>query len=245
MVEKLKSISKRIRWSLLLKAAIFAVAWILFPFWLFVLVALYLYFVPVSQSKTVAGPFFTLLLVSFLNPVSPIFAFILGIIFLYILLIKDLVLIDRASAYEVTVLFLTFLLLLDFYIKEGGSFNVFSLLYSLCVALIVGYLLSTFVRMAAPQGAASSEAGSSKRPLLIRTALWISTLLLWQFIIVGLFLPVDFVYQTVTVFLGAIFIIDLIPQYLFGQLSRQKIMVTLSILFILFVFVLGSARWGL
>ena len=48
MAGKLKSISRQIHWSLLLKAAVFALAWFFVPFWLFFLIALYLYFIPKS-----------------------------------------------------------------------------------------------------------------------------------------------------------------------------------------------------
>lgn len=235
MAGKLKSISKRIHWSLLLKAVVFAIAWFLFPFWLFFLIALYLYFVPIAQSGTVVGPFLVLILLTFLEPTSALFALVFGVVFFYILLIKDLILIDRKSVYEVIVLFLSFLLLLGFYKDEGGSLSVSSLLYSLCGAVIVGYLISGFLRF------------SLDRPItaLARSAVWLSTALIWQFIIAGLYLPVDFVYQTVAAFLGVTLIIDLVPQYLFGESSREKILTTLSVIFVLFVFILGSARWGL
>ena len=111
MEERLKSISRRIHWSLLLRAGVFGFAWLLLPFSLFVLVALYLYFSPLAQSRGLAWSFFVLLLLMFLEPVGPLFAVIFGAIFFYILLIKEFVLIDRASAHEVTVLALSFLLI--------------------------------------------------------------------------------------------------------------------------------------
>ena len=250
MVEKLKSILNRIRWSLLLKAAVFALAWYvpIIPFWLFVIIALYLYFSPLAQSRGLAWSFFVLLLLMFLEPVGPLFAVIFGAIFFYILLIKEFVLIDRASAHEVTVLALSFLLIRDFYMREGGSINGWSLFYSLCTALIVGMLISQFIRSGEGSGITESSASSATgAPAggIRRIATWLCMLVAWQFIIVGLFLPVDFVYQTVIVFLGIIPMIDLVPQYLSNGLSREKVLMTASVLFVLFVFTLGSARWGL
>ncbi len=65
MAEKLRSISKRINWSLVLRSVIFGVAWWALPFWLFLLVALYLYFVPITGASKVSVPFFVLLLICF------------------------------------------------------------------------------------------------------------------------------------------------------------------------------------
>jgi len=239
-VEKLKSILRQTRWSLLLKAAIFAAAWYFIPsFWVFLIVALYAYFVPMPQSRTVAAPFFVLLLLAYLEPVGISFALVFGVAFFYLLLIKELVLIDRKSAHEVVILLLGFILIRDFYAKEGGAMNLLPFFYSFCTALIIGFMLSDFVRF---QGVEAQPQPDSE---LRRPAVWLSTLIIWQFIIVGLFLPVDFIYQAVIVFLGIIPIIDFVPQYLFGDLSREKILTTASVVFSLFVFVLGSARWGL
>ncbi len=235
MVEKLKSILSQTHWSLLLKGFVFAAAWFLFPFWLFLLIALYLYFVPVPQSRTVAGPFLVLLLLTFLEPVSLLVALIFAAIFFYILLIKELILIDRKSAYEITILSLIFLLFLGFFERMGGSINLSSLFYSLAGAVIAGFLVREFIRFGVPSG----------REALARPVVLLSTVLMWQFLVVALFLPVDFVYQTVVAFLGAIFLIDLVPAHLFGESSREKVLATMSVIFVLFVFVLGSARWGL
>jgi hypothetical protein len=236
MVEKLKSILRRIHWSLLLKAVIFAAAWLVLPFWAFILAALYLYFVPPPQSGTVLVPFLVLLLLMFFEPSGLLFAAIFGFFFFYILLIKNLMLIDRKAAYEVTVLFLVFLLFRDFFMKEGGSFNAFSFFFSWCVAVLVGFLVSGFIR--------AFEEGQKHRSVR-RAATWLSALLVWQLLIGGLFLPLDFVYQTILVFLASMLVIDLIPQHLFNESSQRKILVTSSAVFILLVLVLGSARWGL
>lgn len=236
MAEKLRSISKRIHWSSFLKAALFAAAWLVFPLWLFILVALYLYFVPISQYGAAIAPFLVLLALMLIEPTSLPFAIIFGFVFFYILLIKDLMLIDRKTAYEITILFLAFLLFRDFYGKYGGVLDGTSLAYSLVVAMLVAFLVSSFIRHFSGDGDISSST---------RTAIWLSGILTWQLLVVGLFLPVDFVYQSVIVFLGSIFVIDLIPQYIFGELSRTKILLTSSVIFVLFVLVLGSVRWTL
>jgi hypothetical protein len=237
MEEKLKSISKRIHWSLVLKAAIFAVAWFVLPFWLFLLVALYLYFVPFAGSASVALPFLVLLLVSGFESSNVGFALIFGIIFYYILLIRDLFIIDRKSAYEIVVLALSYLLLRVFFMKAGADFGGASLFYSFFVAGIFSMMLSNFI-------ANFSDAFKDVRPFR-RMINWISFILMWQLLIVGLFLPLDFVYQSAIVFLLSMILIDLLPSYIIGQLSRVKTLVTGSVIFILLTIIVSSARWSL
>ncbi len=243
MAETLKSISRQIHWSSLLRAVIFAFAWLIVPFWFFALIALYLYFVPVPGSKTVAWPFLILLILMFFEPAGFAFALLFGATFFYILLIKELVLIDRESAYEVAVLFLAFLACRDLYLHEGGAINIGSLTFAFFAALLIGRLLASFIKFGtAPQ--LDTEPTLERRHVR-RTAVWISTLIAWQMLIVGLFLPVDFVYQAVAAFLGIALLFDLVPQYLVGKLSSEKTLITASIIFALFVIVIGSARWVL
>ena len=85
MEEKLKSILKQIHWSLVLKATIFAVAWFALPFWIFLLLALYLYFVPLGGSAKVVLPFFVLIFVTALEGVSIPFAVVFGILIVVLL----------------------------------------------------------------------------------------------------------------------------------------------------------------
>jgi hypothetical protein len=47
------------------------------------------------------------------------------------------------------------------------------------------------------------------------------------------------------VFLIAILVIDFVPEYSLGGISRQKLLVTSSTIFIFLVVVLSSARWGI
>jgi hypothetical protein len=68
-------------------------------------------------------------------------------------------------------------------------------------------------------------------------------LLMWQLLIVGIFLPLDFLYQSAIIFLVAAILIELVPQYIFGELSRIKVLVTGAVLFSLLVIVIASARW--
>jgi hypothetical protein len=234
MVEKLKSILRRISWSSVLKAVVFAVAWWALPFWLFLLIALYLYFIPITGAGKVSAPFFVLMLILFLEPRSIPDAVVFGAVFYFVLLVRDLIIIDRRFAYEVVMLLLSYLLLRGLFLNVGGSIGYRSLFDSVVAAFAVSMLVTSFVKN-------FSEAPYSFRRMLG----WVTFLLAWQLIIVGLLLPLNFLYQSAIVFLVAVIILDLIPQYVFGELSRSKVLATGIVLFALLVIVAASARWVL
>jgi hypothetical protein len=103
-------------------------------------------------------------------------------------------------------------------------------------------MTGSFVKnfFAASEIAVSGEARSFHRMLS-----WMIFLLMWQLLIVGLFLPLDFLYQSAIIFLVAAILINLVPQYIFGESSRAKMLVTGSTLFVLLTIVAASARWVL
>ncbi len=234
MEAKLKSISRRIHWSLVLKAAVFALAWLWLPFPLFFLIALYLYFVPLFQSGKLAFPFFVLLVLAYVQTPTPFFAVVFGAALYVIFLIKDLLVIDRRSMYEFLVLALSFLLLRALYMRFNEGAQGMALWYAFIVAAAIVLLLRSLVR-------ASGGTAPRDEPV----ALFLSFALLTQVIIVGLFLPLDFIAQSLLVFLVAFFLIDTIPEHLAGGVSRKKILVTAMVLFALVTIVVGSAQWGL
>jgi hypothetical protein len=239
MAEKLRSILRRISWSSVLKAVLFVVAWWALPFWLFLIVALYLYFVPMTGAGKVSVPFFVLLLISLIQEQSILAAILFGVIFYFILLVKDLIIIDRRSAYEILMLVLSYLLVRSFFLNVGGSFGLRALLYGLVAAWAVSALTGSFVKnfSTVPEDSAR-EARSFERMLG-----WMTFLLMWQLLIVGLFLPLNFLYQSAIIFLVAVIILDLVPQYVFGELTRVKALATGIVLFALLVIVISSARW--
>ena len=245
MAEKLRSILRRINWSSVLKAVLFAVAWWALPFWLFLLIALYLYFVPMTGAGMVSVPFFVLLLITLLQKPNIIYAVIFGIVFYFLLSVKDLIIIDRRSAYEVLMLVLSYLLLRGFFLNVGGSFGWRSLVDSAVAAVAVSVLVMSFIRNFSAAAAAPDAAGLRETRSFRRMLGWMMFLLTWQLLIVGLFLPLDFLYQSAIVFLVAVIILSLIPQYIFGELTRVKVLATGTVLFALLVIVLSSARWTL
>lgn len=120
MEERLRSITKQIHWSLAVKAAVFGVVWYFSPGWFFFLVALYMYFIPPFNSAKLLAPFATLTLLCLVQPKSLIFMVIAAALFTWILLIRDLIFIDRKSAYEILVFALSFFLVRFFYVHAAN-----------------------------------------------------------------------------------------------------------------------------
>jgi len=208
----------------------------------FLLVALYLYFVPFTGAEKVSVPFFVLLLISFLQGNSILAAVIFGAIFYFIILIKDLLIIDRRSAYDILVLVLSYLLIRNFFLRVGGSLEGWTVVYSLVAAGAVSGMVTSFIKNFST---AWTEADSPEARSFRRMLGWMTFLLMWQLLLVGLFLPLDFLYQSAIIFLVAVIMIDLLPQYIFGELSRTKVLVTGMVLFALVTIVATSARWVL
>ncbi len=245
MEEKLRSISKRIHWSLALRAAVFAGAWLVLPYWLFFLIALWLYAVPAfqgGQTRRLAVPFFVLLAVSFFEAQGALAAVIFGAIFYLILLIRALIVIDRRSAYEFLVLMLSFLLLREFYTAwNGGPFTGAVMWWVIPAAGTLALLLRSYLRYF-DEDIAVPDAGARA---VARASVWLSFLLFWQVMIAALFLPLDFVYQTVVAFLASTLIIELVPAHLMGGVAREKLLTAATAVFALLVITLASARWGM
>jgi len=145
-------------------------------------------------------------------------------------------------------LVLSYLLVRGFFLNVGGSFGWWSLFYGALVAGVVSALVTSFVKnfpgSSAAAVAAPEDPARATRSFH-RMLGWMIFLLTWQLLIVGLFLPLNFLYQSAIIFLVAVIILDLVPQHVFGELTRIKVLATGIVLFALLVIVLSSARWVL
>ncbi len=237
MLQRLKERAISLRGSLI-RAVIFAIAWAIFPFWIFLVVALYLFFVPFSQAKSVIVPFLVLMVITALQATGFYAAVIFGAIFWYILLIKELYIVDRKMAYEMLSLALVYLLFRAFYLRAGMGFGGVSVFFALLAAALIGVLFSSFVKNF------GEDLPHSR--LFRRIAGFVAFFLIFELLLTGLFLPLDFVYQSSVVFLLAALLLELLSKYLFtGTLSRRRVLAVSSTVFALLVVILGSAPWGL
>jgi hypothetical protein len=221
----------------LLRGAIFAAAWFFLPAWLFVLVALGLYFLPFFRSTRFVSSFLGLFVMYFFAPATAAYALLGGIGFAWLLGIREMLFIDRRASFEMLTIALSFFLLRLFYLANPIVRGV-SLLWAIGLAILIGWMVWTLMGIAKEKEEAESQP-------FYRLAGWLSVLLFSEIIIACLFLPLDMAYQSVIAFLLAAVVIDLAPNYLLGDVSRKKVLAMASVIFGALVLVIASAPLGL
>ncbi len=238
MVARLRSISKTIPWWLTLKTTLVAAAWLWLPFWLFVVLAAGFYLFPLFEPLRFALPFLLLLISAAFLPVMFGTALILGAMYFLLLGIKDLILIHRFPAYESLLFTLYLLLFLNFFARFDRPDAAGAFLASLGVALAVSLLLWGFFRYG--EASAGLELWPRRRLAL---TLGLVGFLLWQWLLVLLFLPLNFYFQTALLFLGAVSATELVFEYRQGSLSRRRALVHFSTALIFFAVILAANTW--
>ncbi|MBI2033594.1 MAG: hypothetical protein HYT13_00640 [Candidatus Liptonbacteria bacterium] len=241
MAVKLRSISRSIPWFLIFKAAIFGAAWLFLPFWLFLLIAFYLYFFPPFQIFRLVLPFLLTTLSAAVFERGLVRGAFLSLTLYLILGIKDLIFIKRVLAYKLMTVALIFLVTSGFFhrFSSWGSLSVtFWSLVMTAILFLLSKNLYNYEEFSSPR---TLKAGSSKKLL----ALGILGLLGLELAFLLLFLPFSFYYQMA--FFGAftLVILALTLDYLRGFLFPKKIIVGLSFLFVFLVFILASTEWGI
>src|SRR5258708_3233304 len=117
MVAKLRSILRQTRWSLIAKASIFGVAWFFLPFWVFTIVAIYLYLSSLFRAGRFLFPFFLIYAITWFSSPTLWLALYASVLFCCILGIKDLIFIKRAQVYEIFALLALFLVYTGFFAR--------------------------------------------------------------------------------------------------------------------------------
>ena len=166
-------------------------------------------------------PFLVLLVLTALQATGFYAAVIFGLIFWYILLIKEFYIVDRKSAYEILLLALTYFLFRIFYMKVGGGIGTGAVFAALFVAVAVAVLFSSFVKMF---GGEREEVENGKKHQLLRQVTSFAVfLVVFELLIVGLFLPLDFVYQSSIMFILVALFIEFSNKHLFvGVVNWQR-----------------------
>lgn len=220
--------------GLILKAAVLGLGWLFLPFYAFLLLAVYFYFVPFFQQFKLLVPFILTIAVTASLPYEIWFAFFIGLLFFLILGIKNLVLVNRFENHQLTVFLLLFLIFLSLF-SHFESWQAWT-----ASAALLGTGFSFFFLF---EELADYTRERSERKKLIVAAL--GALLIWQGASVIIFLPLNYFYQTAILFLSAIIMADLFLEYIAKKLDRRKILSDFSIFFAMASIILASANWGL
>ncbi|MBI3588793.1 MAG: hypothetical protein HY093_00020 [Candidatus Liptonbacteria bacterium] len=257
MVEKLKLILKPTPWSLVVKALIFGGAWLVLPFWLFLLIASYFYFVPLFKPLKFIRPFSI-----FLVLISPLFAkaslglaAVTACIFFLILGVKDLVFVNRKPKYEIAIYLIYLLLFWVFFSSFENWLGTGVVFGSLGLAAVFFLLTRSFLNYEEILNPVSLEMGVrggsnlegrkgegvySRETL---AAVFVA-LLVWQLVWVLLFLPFNRIYQTATVFLMVVLVLETILAHFNHSLTRKRLLVNFTAIFVFMVLTLASLSFN-
>lgn len=243
---KLKSISRQIPWFLVVRSVFFIAGWLYLPFWLFLALSLYLYLSPIFQSLALLLPFLSLLALSALGPQNLWFATILFLTFFILLGIKELFFIDRKAAYETLILLILFASFVLFFFHFSDWTSSSALLWDFLISIAFFLLTKSMVRYLEKNGIHFFE-GFSEREKKIKQSVFIgiTALLTWQFALIILFLSISFFYQSALLFFITAILLEVILDDMNGELTRRRLMLNLSFLFICIVFVLAASDWTL
>lgn len=233
MEAKLRSITKQIHWSLILKAAIVGASWVYLPEWLAVVLAVFFYLSSFFRIRHMGVPFLSALISAHILGQSIPAGLFLGASVFFILGLKELVFIDRKAAYAGLIFLIFFFASFLLYQNSdawSAWFPVKSLLFAWFFwALSRGFLLE-------------AEGGLPGRTSL---ALGLLAFVFWEIATVIAFLPLDFLYQAgIIIFMGFVFFEWLI-DYSRGSLYKNKILIYISLLFILVTLIFTFAKWSL
>jgi len=216
------------------------VAWWYLPTWLFLVAACGIYFFPLFEARRNLPAFLVLMGVALATAPAALMAVVYGALCYYLLVIKDLLVIDRKSARAILAMALSFFLFREFFLAWYAGISTGSLAWAWIVAIAFSVLINGVI--VARRGKEVDDE-RDRRPR--RAAVLVSTIFIFEILAISLFLPIDFIYQSIIAFLPAALLLDLVPAYFFHELEPRRIRITGTVLAMLFVIVLASAKWGI
>lgn len=208
------------------------------PFWLFVILALYFYLIPFFGIKKFALPFSAIIFFAAIEPKNALFAVIFAGAFYLIFGVKDLIFIERKPAYETLAMLLAFFAFIDFF----SHFDSWDGWWTFLCVFIAGIFIFLVTRGFFNYGVESDIFAREKfRQGWVFAA--IVGLVSAETMIVGLFLPLNYLYQSALAFLATALATEFSSEYLEGKLVRRTMLANLSIFLAFAVIILGSANW--
>lgn len=233
MVEKLKSIIGPIPWSLILRAVLFGAAWLVLPFWVFLAVSILIYFIPFFRPALLLIPLSLTLILAALVPPSFWAAAFLSVLFFFILGIKDLIFVDRATAFNLLVLVLFFLMWLYSFSWFDAGITAYSIMWFGVCSLIFFVASRQFLSYAL-------DIPDSRK---LSVSLGVVSFMLWEASVVALFMPLNFLFSTALVFLFAAMFLECAADYFKNRISPSHLLAYFSVFFVLLVIILSSANF--
>lgn len=218
MVARLKLISSRIPWSLLLKAAVLAVGFALLPFWAFGLLAILIYCLPFFRVRTFLPEFVLILVLAATFPGGGWTAPLFFALFLLLFGMKDLVIVGRSRGYEAMLLLLALLGSIAFYGSAAG--NSFRGPVPFLLAMGMGVIAALLLRRIPFE-----ESGTGQSDLFAA----VSGFLVFQLAFLLLFLPFNFLEAAAVLFTFIAGLITALTVWRRGERGQYSIFTSFAL----------------
>jgi len=236
MATKLRLISGKIHWPLLAKAGLLGLVWLFAPFWLFALVALYLYFSPYFQPLKLLRSLIVFLFICYMLPpfvlsFPYITAFFISCVFYLLLGVKDLVLINRQSAYQALRFFLiSTIFVLFFWWGQSAEAIFVPRWLGLFVAAFMLY--REYLWLVLEESSEKIALGAILASVIIFELAWV---LAW--------LPIGFLNATAVLLLAVFILDDFIMHHFKGDLDRQKLLSNFTVFVFSLLIIFALSDW--
>lgn len=226
--------------GLFLRSIAVALAWLIFPRWVFMFLVLYFYFVPTFRAFALMIPFILFLFSSFIFPAGVLSSAFLGLLFFLIIGTKEFLFIEREEAYKGMIFLFLFVSFL-------GTFHVvawweLSWLW-LWILVAVGFLIVEFDALRHGYHAGNIEQSLAARRM--RIAFVCIAFFIWQGGIVVSFLPINFFYQTILLFISVVALTETAIDYARDELSQRRLFMYFAVFFVVSVATLAAIPWGI
>ena len=235
---------KGLPFQLILKSAAFSVLLFLVDYsflfvFLFVVSAFYFYFRPRLNSNKFFYSFLALVLVSLIiGEKLPIFSYrflfavFLGLIFFFLLGVKNLIFIHRQNFYYIFSGLLFLLVFLSFFVADKSHW--FNLKYIL-VGIGIFVLFKEFLKFFLP----------SLNKLIISLTSLVFTFLTMEMVWVTALLPIGFLNSSALLLLFVLVLEDFAINYFVGAFSRVVILRNITVFALISLAIFAASHWGI
>ncbi|MBS3903279.1 MAG: hypothetical protein KGZ30_02785 [Anaplasmataceae bacterium] len=222
MEEKLKSALEPIHWSLLLRSLVVLAAWYFLSPLTTTLVLVVVYFTPLYRSGAFLPALLVLTFAVFSVEPDLLRMFILGGAIYLLLGVKNLVVVDRASAYQALVILLFFFLWSQFFLMVKGAYSGIMFLSLVFIALLFYFFSWRTLNLKE----------TNFYPIHYKLVLCLGSFLIFQWGLVLMILPWPTYAKIATALLGTGLTLEVTTQRFYQQLEDRSLALYFSLLFI-------------